>query len=82
MNSASLRLPVTVLTLTLTVLTAFGTVKVSARQGSSRKGKRVEVHFTKSPFADYLFYLLNRSARDFPQLKTPVPSTASRPWTT
>lgn len=35
--------------------------------------RHVEVHFAKSPFADYLFYLLNRSTEDFPQLKTAVP---------
>src|SRR5580658_8098079 len=33
----------------------------------------VEVRFVKSPYADYLFYLLYRSTGQFPQLETAVP---------
>jgi hypothetical protein len=33
----------------------------------------VEVRFVKSPYADYLFYLLYRSTRQFPQLETALP---------
>lgn len=73
MNYASRRLTVTVLALSLAAYTTFGAIKVSTRQESLRKSARVEVQFAKSPFADYLFYLLNRSTRDFPQLKTAVP---------
>jgi hypothetical protein len=33
----------------------------------------VQVHFIKSPYADYLFYLLYRSTGQFPELETTVP---------
>jgi hypothetical protein len=42
-------------------------------QTGQEQARLVEVRFVKSPHADYLFYLLFRSAGDFPQLDTVVP---------
>jgi hypothetical protein len=46
---------------------------LSSAQTGKEQEHAVEVRFLKSPYADYLYYLLYRSTGKFPQLETAVP---------
>ena len=57
----------------LAVALLFATPVLCHAQKEKGQNHPVEVRFVKSPYADYLFYLLYRSTGQFPQLESAVP---------
>jgi hypothetical protein len=57
----------------LVFLSLFAPICQGTRFSERVNPKKVEVRFVKSPFADYLFYLLYRQTGHFPELEQAVP---------
>jgi hypothetical protein len=53
--------------------------KPSTDKPHANPSERVTITFAKSPYADFLFYLLYRNSGPFPDLATVVPMTENKP---